>query len=157
MRNMITNSLILLIFLLITSLSAGAGTSAAKGGLEVGQAWARASIGAARSGVVYLGVMNRGTAADRLIGAETPVAKKAALHAHIEDDGVMKMRPVDGVELPAGGGTVLEPGGMHIMLMGLKAPLAEDARFPLTLIFERTGPLEVEVTVKSATAQSGGD
>lgn len=149
------SSLIRFVFLLSIGLPAGAGAAASEPGLEVTQPWARASIGAAKSGVIYLGVTNRGTAADRLTGAETPVAKKASLHTTTEDGGVMKMRPVEAVELPAGGGLRLEPGGLHIMLMGLKAPLAEGARFPLTLIFERAGPLEVEVTVKSATAQSG--
>ena len=148
--------LFLLFFMAGTALPAGATEPAATlGGLHVMQPWARASIGAGKTGVVYLSLGNHGPA-DRLIAVETPVAGKAALHGHTEQDGVMKMRRVAAVEVPAGGHAELAPGGLHVMLMGLEAPLAEGTRFPLTLVFEKAGRIEVQVPVLSATATAAG-
>ncbi|MDH3472584.1 MAG: copper chaperone PCu(A)C [Rhodospirillales bacterium] len=139
------------------TVSTGIPGAVAAGELAVTGAWARASLGTAKSGAVYLTVENRGAAADRLIAAETPAASRAALHTHIMEEGVMKMRPVEGgIEIPAGGSAVLAPGGLHVMLMGLAAPLEEGARFPLTLTFEQAGPVTVEVLVRPATAMDAG-
>ncbi len=122
------------------------------GDLVVSDPWARATIGQAKAGAAYLTVANNGAAADRLVAVETPAAKRSELHGHTMDGGVMRMRPVEAIELAPGAPVVLRPGGLHVMLMGLKAPLEEGARFPLTLIFEKAGRLEVEVPVKGATA-----
>jgi copper(I)-binding protein len=156
MKTSIHNSLQFLVIIVVT-VSTGIPAIAAAGELAVTGAWARAPLGAAKSGAIYLTVENRGAAADRLIAAETPAASRAALHTHIMDEGVMKMRPVEGgIEILAGGSTVLAPGGLHVMLMGLAAPLEEGARFPLTLTFEQAGPVTVEVLVRPATAMDAG-
>jgi len=121
------------------------------GGLMVHQPWARASIGQSKAGAAYLTVMNSGSESDKLIAAEGTVAKKVELHGHQMDDGVMKMRPVEAIEVAPGEPTVLKPGGLHVMLMGLKAPLVEGESFHLTLVFEKAGRIEVEVAIQKAT------
>jgi len=80
---------------------------------------------------------------DRLVEAATPVAKKASLHTHTMEGDIMKMRPVKAIEVSPGKSTVMKPGGLHIMLMGLKAPLTQGETFPLTLSFETAGSVDV--------------
>src|SRR6185369_1359316 len=96
------------------------------GSLKIVQPWARATV--TPTGGAYLAIDNQG-AADRLVKVETGIAK-AELHNHIMDGGVMKMRAVDAIPVPAGR-TALSPGGYHIMLIGLKAPLKEGTTFAL--------------------------
>ena len=67
----------------------------------------------------------------------------------------MKMRPAGPMEIPPGIALELEPGGLHVMLMGLQAPLVEGESFALTLTFERAGAVEVTVPIRSATARHG--
>lgn len=93
----------------------------------------------------YLKLANKG-AADRLLSARAPVADTTEIHSMTMEGNVMKMRQVDAIELPAGRTVELKPGGYHLMLMGLKAPLKAGDQFPLTLKFEKAG--EVAVTVK---------
>jgi copper(I)-binding protein len=113
--------------------------------IEIGQPWARATPGMAHIGAVYLTI--RSPAADRLVAASTAVAAGAEFHESAMAGMVMKMRPLAGVAIPAGQSVAFAPGGMHIMLVGLKAPLREGRSFPLTLTFARAGPQTVTVTV----------
>jgi copper(I)-binding protein len=122
------------------------------GSLRIERPWARASIGAVKAGAAYLRIVNRGEVVDRLIATATPVAEHAALHTHLMAQGVMKMRPLETVEVAPGEPTVLKPGGLHIMLMGLRRPLREGETFPLALTFRRAGTIEVEVEVLKATS-----
>ncbi len=117
------------------------------GALTIGDTWARASAGPAKAGAAYVTITNGGAEADRLIAAAAPVAKKAAVHTQMMQGGIMKMRPVVAVEVNPGEPTVFMPGGLHVMLMGLKAPLVEGDTFPLTLTFEKSGAVEVRVRV----------
>jgi copper(I)-binding protein len=125
------------------------------GDILIQHAWARASIGAAKAGAAYLTLVNHGGAPDRLVSVRTPVAERAGLHSHTMEDGVMKMRPVGAIEVAPGEPTVLGPGGLHIMMMGLKAPLVEGERFPVTLVFERAGEATVHVIIDKATSMHG--
>ncbi len=125
------------------------------GEIGVETPWARATIGAGKTGVIYLTLHNHGTNSDRLIAVATPIAKRAALHTHNMDKGVMRMRPVDALEVAIGKPIALEPGGRHIMMMGLKYPLREGGSFPLTLTFENAGSATIMVDVRSATASGG--
>ena len=100
-------------------------------------------------------IMNHG-AADRLISAAAPISAKTELHTHINDNGVMRMRKIPAIDLPAGETVTLKPGGLHVMFMGLKAPLQEGGSFPLTLTFEKAGTVTVQVSVKKAGAMSHG-
>lgn len=125
----------------------------ALGSLQIDHPWARASIGAAKAGAAYLMISNVGAAPDRLIAVETPAARRAALHTHMMDEGVMRMRPVEAVEVAPGEPAVLQPGALHIMLIGLTQPLAEGGSFPLTLTFEKAGAIEIEVKIEGATSK----
>ncbi len=99
-----------------------------------------------RPGAAWLTIRNGGEA-DRLVGAESPAAARVELHTHIHEGGVMMMRKVEGIDVPAGGAAALEPGGDHLMLFGLKAGLKTGDRFPLTLLFEKAGRIDVEMRV----------
>jgi copper(I)-binding protein len=118
--------------------------------LEVNNAWARATAGKADTGVAYVTIQS--PTADRLVAASTPAAKKAELHTMSMQGMVMKMRPIAGLDIPAGQPVTLKPGGEHIMLMGLNKPLRAGETFPLTLDFEKAGPRTVNVTVEKAGA-----
>lgn len=110
--------------------------------------WARLTPGPAPNGAVFFTIESRGAEPDRLVAAETPVAARAALHRHVMEGGVMRMRPVAAVEVAPGAPTVLAPGGLHVMLTGLTRPLAVGETFPLTLTFERAGLVEIQVEVR---------
>jgi hypothetical protein len=120
------------------------------GQLEVSNAWARATPAKAENGVAYLTI--RSPAPDRLVSVSSPVAKKAELHTMEMAGMVMKMRPLVGLDIPAGQPVTLKPGGEHIMLMGLGGPLQEGQSFPLTLSFEKAGTREVSVAVEKPGA-----
>jgi periplasmic copper chaperone A len=122
--------------------------------LEVHNAWAGATPGKAENGAAYVTITS--PTADRLVSASSPVAKKAELHSMSMQGMVMKMRPITGLDIPAGQPVTLKPGGEHIMLMGLNQPLHEGQSFPLTLDFEKAGPRTVTVTVEKAGARGPG-
>jgi copper(I)-binding protein len=142
---------------LFSSVGALAAQEPGTAALEVRMPWARASAGIAKTAAVYLTIVNHGETADRLVAATSPVARVAAIHRHIMEGDIMRMRPVHALEVAPGGTTVLEPGGLHVMLMGLRGPLAEGERFPLTLTFERAGDIQVEVTVTGLGAPAPAD
>jgi copper(I)-binding protein len=117
--------------------------------LEVTQAWARPTPPAAQVGAVYLSITNRGKQEDQLLSLSTAVAGSVEIHETQTVNGVMQMRPVASVICPAGATVKVEPGGLHVMLLGLKQPLIEGDRFDLTLRFRDAGPLLVHVPVQS--------
>ena len=125
-------------------------------GIEVQEPFARASIGQATSGVVYLRLVNHAATPDRLTGATTAAAARADLHVTEEDGGVVKMRRLDSLEIAAGGEYAFEPGGAHIMLTGLTAPLPEGEHFLLTLQFDTAGEVTIKVPVRSIAAGADG-
>jgi periplasmic copper chaperone A len=122
------------------------------GTLTLQQAWARASIGPAKAGAAYLTIVNRGAEADRLLAVATPVAKVAQLHTNLMKDGIMRMRRVEVLEIAPGEPVVLRPGGLHVMLMGLKKKLIEGEDFPLLLTFEKAGRIEIPVRIEAPNA-----
>ena len=148
-----------LAFGLLLAFAGGSSAEDARlGDLHIESPWARASIGPAKAGAAYVTVMNHGSVADRLLAVETDVARRSELHTHLMEDGVMKMRPVEAIEVDPGAPTVMAPGGLHVMLMGLKEPLKQGSSFPLRLIFERAGTAEVTVEVlePAAMGPTGG-
>lgn len=106
----------------------------------------------ARNGGVFMTLRNAGAESDRLVKAASPVAASVELHTHLREGDAMRMRPVENIPVPAKGATALEPGGLHVMLIGLAKPLKEGERFPLTLTFERAGSVTIEVPVLKAGA-----
>lgn len=143
--------------ILVGSLSSALGHDARIGNLHIDHAWARATPTLAKAGAAYLVISNDGEEMDRLIAVATPAAKKASLHTVVMEDDIMKMRPVRAIEVHPGTPSVLKPGELHVMLMGLRAPLEEGTSFPLTLTFETAGSVEVEVVVEKAGAMGPGN
>jgi copper(I)-binding protein len=123
--------------------------------IAVSGSWARATPGNAPNGAAFMTLTSHG-AADKLLAAEAKVAKSVELHTHIKDGEVMKMRQVSSIEIPAGKPVKMEPGGLHVMFLGLNAPLKEGDKFPLTLVFEKAGKVEVTVPVMGAGAMTPG-
>ncbi|MDP3847844.1 MAG: copper chaperone PCu(A)C [Pseudomonas sp.] len=120
------------------------------GELQIAHPWSRALPPNAVTGAAYLDVHNQGKTVDRLLGAQTPRATKTEIHTMLQLGEVMKMQKLDSVGIPAGGDTKLAPGGTHLMLFGLQKPLVAGERFPLTLLFEKAGKVEVEVLIETA-------
>jgi copper(I)-binding protein len=121
-------------------------------GITVAHPWARATPGGVTVGGAYLEIKAAAGKGDRLIGAKSPVAGSAEIHSHTMDGGVSRMRRVDGVVIAGGKSLVLAPGGYHIMLVDLKAPLKEGDLVKLTLVFEKAGEIEVDATVEPVGA-----
>ena len=119
----------------------------------VKEAFARASaVPTAKAGTVYMTFTNKSSKADRLLSVTTAVSDSAKVHESIEKDGVATMKPVVALEIPADGTVELNPGGLHIMLTGLKAPLKKGDMIMLELKFEQTGTVEVMVHVGDVAA-----
>lgn len=119
------------------------------GDLTVQQPWTRAA-GQGATGAGFLAISNRGAAADRLLSASSPAARAMELHTMIRDGDVMRMRPVEAIDVPGGQTVTLRPGGLHLMLIGLSQPLREGESVPVVLRFERAGPVQVALTVQAA-------
>ena len=128
-------------------LTAAAAQDVTSKGITVSQPWARATPGGATVGGAFLEIKAAPGVADRLVAVKSPVAGTAELHNHIMEGGVAKMRRVDDIKVPAGGSVSLKPGGYHVMLIDLKQPLKQGDSVPLTLVFDKAGPVEVEAKV----------
>ncbi len=127
------------------------------GALEIDRPWARATAPTAPAGGGFLTIVNKGTTGDRLVSARSPVAQTSEIHEMKMEGNIMRMRELDkGLEIPAGGTVTLAPGGFHVMLMGLKAPLQQGTKVPLTLVFEKAGSIDVELSVESLGATQPG-
>ncbi|HEV8644068.1 MAG TPA: copper chaperone PCu(A)C [Burkholderiales bacterium] len=99
--------------------------------------WARATVPGQKVGGVYMEIVSSRDA--RLTGVASPVADAAEVHSMTMDGGIMKMRAVETLDLPAGRPVKLEPGGYHVMLFDLKKPLVAGEKVPLTLVIEDAG------------------
>ena len=121
------------------------------GSLTLQHPWTRATAG--KVGAGYTIIVNAGKTPDTLLSAGSPAVDKVEIHTMTMDGGVMKMRPLpDGVAIPAGGTAKLAPGGYHLMLLGLKAPLVAGKLIPLTLNFAKAGPVKVQLKIEAAGA-----
>lgn len=133
------------------------GAVAAGAAVDVQNAWARATIkGQMATGAFMTLTAREGT---KLVGAASPAAGVVQVHEMKMEEGVMKMAEVKGgLDLPAGKAVELKPGGYHVMLMDLKAPLAKGTALPLTLVFKDAKGAESRVELKvpvAATAPGG--
>lgn len=120
---------------------------------QVADAWARPTVQGQRAGGAFLRIDS--PTADRLVAGSTPVAGRVELHRMQMDGDVMRMRQLDGIDVPAGQGVALQPGALHLMLMELKTPLKPGDSFPLTLRFEKAGEVKVDVKVQAAPPAAG--
>ena len=112
--------------------------------------WARATAPTARAGGAFMTISS--STAERLIGAESPVAEIVELHETVEEAGVMKMKAVPVLLLRPGQPVTLKPGSYHVMLIGLKAPLKQGEAFPITLRFAAAPPMTIQVPIAAAGA-----
>ena len=132
------------------------------GDLVISQPWTRATPGGAKTGGGFLTIENKGTAPDKLIGASADGAGKIEVHEMVMNEGVMKMRPVEGgLAIDPGKTVKLAPGGLHLMMTDLKSPLKQGDKMPVTLEFEKAGKVAVTLDVQGVgapgPAAGGGD
>jgi periplasmic copper chaperone A len=109
----------------------------------------------AKNGAVYVEIRNTGTEPDRLIGVSTSAAEKAELHRTAKEGEILTMSDVPALVIAPDDSALLHPGGLHITLTGLKAPLQAETEFPLILHFEKAGPVEVAVRVERRAPAHG--
>ena len=118
--------------------------------ITVQDPWTRATPPGSKVGAGYMAI--KSAAADRLIGASSPAAAKVEMHVTEKMGDVLRMRQVKAYDIPAGGSFKLSPGGAHLMLVDLKAPLKEGTKVPVTLRFEKGGEIKVELEVRALRA-----
>jgi periplasmic copper chaperone A len=127
------------------------------GDLVISQAWSRATPNGAKIGAGYFTIENKGATADKLVGVSGDVSPRIELHEMSMNNGVMKMRPVDGgLTIDPGKTVKLAPSGYHLMIMDLKSPLKQGDKLPLTLQFEKAGKVAVTLDVQGVGAQGPG-
>ncbi len=131
------------------------GAAPAAKGIKLLGAYARASLGNLKNSAAFLSVINHNAQADRLVGAKSTVAARTELHTHIKQGNIMKMRRIEAINVPASGFVDLEPGGHHVMLIGLHKPLKAGDKFSLVLVFEKGGEQAVEVVVRGLGDKGG--
>lgn len=131
----------------IATLALAACAGSAETGGEISAEDVRTPVPVGPNGAVYMTLTNESDADDRLVGASTDVAASVELHETQMEGGSMAMQQVDGIAIPAGGEAVLEPGGLHVMLIDVDQGLAEGDTVDLTLSFENAGDQQVTADV----------
>ena len=139
----------------ITISGATLAQTAATGAIKIENAYTRATVPGQQVAGGFMKIENKG-AADQLISASSPAAGEVQLHEMAMDGNVMKMRQVKDIVLPAGGTVELKPGGLHLMFMNIKAPLAAGQTVPVKLKFAKAGEVEVKMPVNAMGAQGAG-
>jgi copper(I)-binding protein len=159
-----------IVIILLVSLTACTASPPAKGAqIRISNAWARpASAGSAEAdtmpgmsggdtagmnSAIYFTITNDGAEGDTLIGASTPAAHEVSLHRTTMQNDIAQMLPVARVDIPAGGRVEFKPRDYHVMLMGLNQDLKEGQTFKLTLRFEKTGEITLDVPVQQESDQ----
>ena len=145
-------SALLVMAALVLGLTLRPTTTLAASPLRVESPWARASLGGVRNAIVYGTLVNDGPAPLAIVSGSTPVAARVEFHIHAMNGDVMTMKQLDSIALKPGERAILQPGGLHIMLIDLKQPLKQGESFPLTLVAADGIALAVTVKVESATA-----
>jgi copper(I)-binding protein len=125
--------------------------SSASTGLAFETPWVRASAPGQKNGAGYVQIQNKSSQTDRLLSATTENIGRVELHTIINENGVAKMRQVQGIEVPAGSGATLAPGGFHIMFMGLTEPFKAGEVVPVMLRFEKAGEVKINFEIKPTT------
>jgi copper(I)-binding protein len=124
------------------------------GGITVDHPWARPATSGNSAAYFVIGNAGEG---DRLLGASTDVAATVEMHSTTVDaQGIGRMVPVQAVDVPHGAEAKFAPGSRHVMLIGVKQPLIESEKFPLTLTFEKAGAVTVEVAVGKTPSHGAG-
>ena len=118
------------------------------GNVAIADPWSRAMPPNAPNGAAYFRVRNRSGEPDRIVSVRTDIAETVELHTHDMEGGMMQMRQVESIEVPAAGEVLLKPHGLHVMLFGLNQPLVDGESFNLTVVFEKAGELDLTVDIK---------
>ncbi|HZC57583.1 MAG TPA: copper chaperone PCu(A)C [Xanthobacteraceae bacterium] len=127
------------------------------GSIHISQPWSRATPKGATSGAGYMTITNKGTVPDRLNCVSSNASAQCQIHTMTMEDGVMKMRPVEGgLEIAPGATITLKPGGFHMMLLDLKHPLEQGQNVKATLKFDNAGTVDVEYPVAAIGAPAPG-
>ena len=100
----------------------------------------------------FMVIKNNGDQDVKVLKADNPASRVTELHTHLNEGGVMKMRPVPAIDIKAKGEAVLKPGGLHVMLIDLKAPMKEGDLVPITLTFDDGSSKKVDAKVVKPTA-----
>ena len=127
------------------------------GSIHISQPWSRATPKGALSGAGYMTITNKGTAPDRVNCVSSNASAQCQIHTMTMENGVMKMRPVEGgLEILPGQTVTLKPGGLHMMLVDLKHPLEAGSSMKATLKFDHAGTIDVEYPVAAIGAPAPG-
>jgi len=122
-------------------------------GLKIGHPWTRpAALGGTGAG--YMTVTNSGKAGDTLVGIETAAARSAGVHRSAMNGQVMSMRPLPALAIAPGQTVALAPGGDHIMMVGLTRALSQGQKIPVTLVFQKAGRVQIELSVETTRPAS---
>lgn len=151
-RNTLLNALLLVISFGLTGLVQA--QNAKVGGMQIENAYTRATVPGQQVAGGFMKIENKG-ATDQLISASSPVSGEVQLHEMAMEGNVMKMRQVKDIPVPAGGAVELKPGGLHLMFMNIKAPLAAGETVPVKLKFAKAGEVEVKMPVNAMGAHGG--
>jgi len=139
--------LMLLMLFGLVSTPLMAATSAADD-VSVVEPYVRAVPPGQPNSAAFMQLQNKGMAKHAIVKAESPVSKVVELHTHIMEGGMMKMRQIKQIEVPAQGRTTLKPGGLHVMFLGLKSELKPGQLVPVTLIFEDGSKTTIQAPVR---------
>jgi periplasmic copper chaperone A len=115
--------------------------------VKVEAAWTRATPPGAKTAVGYLVIRNPSAVPDRLVGGSSAAAARVETHVTRKDGDIMRMRQVQGYDIPAKGSVELKPGGAHLMFVDIKQPFKEGERIAVRLQFEKAGEVRVEFHV----------
>lgn len=119
--------------------------------IRIADAWARETVAGQTSTAAYMTIRNGGAGDDRLVGVTAAAPAKAVLHASESSGGISRMREMtSGLAIPAKTSVELKPGGSHVMITGLAAPLPKGAQLDLRLEFEKSGERQLVVPVATA-------
>lgn len=132
----------------LMSLSGVALAQSAADGVSVADAYVRAVPPGQPNSASFMTVKNTGSADHALVGGSSPAAEVVELHTHTMEDGMMRMRQVEKIDLPAGESVSLKPGGLHVMLIGLKQKLMPGEDVSLTLQFEDGSEVTVDAPIR---------
>ncbi|HEX4407295.1 MAG TPA: copper chaperone PCu(A)C [Xanthobacteraceae bacterium] len=125
------------------------------GSIHISQPWARATPKGAASAAGYMTITNNGAAPDRVTCVSSDASGQCQIHSMTMEDGVMKMRPVEGgLEIKPGETVMLKPGGFHLMLLDLKRPLDPGQTLKTTLKFDKAGTVDVSAPIAAIGAPS---
>ena len=118
------------------------------GDIVIEDPWVAATNPGATVGAGYVTIRNAGARTERLVSASSMAADRVELHEMTVTNGMMRMHPVQAIEIPAGGSAALAPGGLHIMFLDIEAPFSSGATIPVILHFEHQGDVRVDFSVR---------